>query len=189
MADITKREQILAAAAGIFGETGYHGAKVEDIAVRAGIGKGTIYEYFSSKKELFEETIFHTLEGSFIQATDCVNKKRDPIEKLKVLIDLQVSLLEKDGSTATLFMKNSGDIQTEMLERLIEYREKVLDFISGIIEEGIESGVFRQVDSYLAAVLFMGVMQEAAAVSCSGLKIGDRTLDTMIDYMINGIGT
>ena len=167
---------------------GYHKAKVKEIAVRAGIGKGTVYEYFSSKRELFEETIFHVLEGSFKKASDSVNGKRDPVEKLKALIDLQASLLERDGSAAALFMKNSGDIQTEMLDRLLAHRKKMLDFIVGIIEEGIEKKVFRQVDSYLAAILFMGVLQEAGAISCSGSRISCRTIDSILDYMINGIG-
>jgi TetR/AcrR family fatty acid metabolism transcriptional regulator len=184
----TRKQQILAAASKVFGEMGYHKAKVKDIAVRAGIGKGTVYEYFSSKRELFEETIFHMLEVAFKQASESVDGKRDPVEKLKALIDLQASLLKRDGNAAALFMKNSGDIQTEMLEMLLAHRKRILDLIAGIIEEGIEKEVFRQVDSHLAAILFMGVLQEAGAISCTGSRISCRTIDTILDYMINGIG-
>jgi len=188
MAEVGKRDQILEAAAGVFSKTGYHGARVEDIAIKAGIGKGTVYEYFKSKRELFEETIFHVLEGSFKQAVDSVNRKKTPTEKLKALIDLQASLLKKDGDIAALFMRNPGDIHTEMLDRLLAHREKILGFIASIIEEGIEKGIFRPVDSRLAAVLFMGVLQEAGTISCTGSKVSCQTIDTVLDYLINGIG-
>lgn len=50
-----KRELILAAAQEVFFEKGYHSATSEEIAKRAGIGKGTIYQYFDSKLEIFLE--------------------------------------------------------------------------------------------------------------------------------------
>ena len=48
-----KRDQIIEAAAQVFAQKGYSGAVVADIAVQADIGKGTVYEYFSSKEDLF----------------------------------------------------------------------------------------------------------------------------------------
>jgi TetR/AcrR family fatty acid metabolism transcriptional regulator len=50
-----KRELILAAAQEVFFEKGYHTATSEEIAKRAGVGKGTIYQYFESKQEIFFE--------------------------------------------------------------------------------------------------------------------------------------
>jgi len=48
-----KRERILAAAKSVFAEKGFAGAAVADIATRADIGKGTVYEYYKSKEDLF----------------------------------------------------------------------------------------------------------------------------------------
>ncbi|MDD2573820.1 MAG: TetR/AcrR family transcriptional regulator [Bacillota bacterium] len=188
MIGVGKREQILAAAAEIFSKEGYHNARVEDIAIKAGIGKGTVYEYFKSKKELFEETIFHVLETYLYEALESISGVQDPVDKLKCIIRLQASLLDRKGNIATLFMKNSADIHREMLDRLIAFRQRVIDFIADIIREGIEGGAFRPVDPHLAGILFMGVLQEAGTIHHSGSRINDQTLDTMLDYMINGIG-
>lgn len=188
MAEVGKRDQILEAAAGVFSKTGYHGARVEDIAIKAGIGKGTVYEYFKSKRELFEETIFHVLETYLFEALESISGMQDPADKLKGIIRLQASLLDRKGNIATLFMKNSGDIHREMLDRLIEFRERVIDFIADIIREGIEEGAFRPVDPRLAGILFMGMLQEAGTIHYSGSRINDQTIDTVLDYLINGIG-
>jgi len=48
-----RREQILTAAADVFADKGYHRATIRDIARRAGIADGTIYNYFESKRDLF----------------------------------------------------------------------------------------------------------------------------------------
>ena len=48
-----KRDKIVEAAAQVFSQKGYAGAVVADIAVCAGIGKGTIHQYFKSKEDLF----------------------------------------------------------------------------------------------------------------------------------------
>lgn len=50
-----KREKIIDAAVGVFCETGFDGASMADIAARAGVGKGTLYLYFDSKVELYQQ--------------------------------------------------------------------------------------------------------------------------------------
>src|SRR5438093_5541353 len=54
-------KQILAAALSVFAERGLAAARLEDIAKRAGVSKGTIYLYFPNKEELFREVIRDTL--------------------------------------------------------------------------------------------------------------------------------
>ncbi len=55
---LSKREAIIEAAIQVFSRKGYHNTRIEEIAIQAGAGKGTIYEYFSSKLELFHEVLF-----------------------------------------------------------------------------------------------------------------------------------
>src|SRR5690606_29685722 len=52
-----RREAILAAALDEFAERGFEGARLDDVARRAGIAKGTIYLYFADKESLFQELI------------------------------------------------------------------------------------------------------------------------------------
>lgn len=52
-----RREQVLAAAAGVFSEKGYRNASVADIVDKVGIGRGTFYLYFDSKKDVFLELV------------------------------------------------------------------------------------------------------------------------------------
>ena len=55
--DPEKKKRIIAAAITTFAQKGYAGTRIVEVAHAAGIGKGTIYEYFRSKEELFFETL------------------------------------------------------------------------------------------------------------------------------------
>ena len=57
-----RQEEIIQAAMNVFSKNGFESSKMEDIATEAGIGKGTIYGYFSSKRELFEEMICYNID-------------------------------------------------------------------------------------------------------------------------------
>ena len=57
-----RRDQILEAAAEVFGAAGYHAANVADIIAKAGVARGTFYQYFESKRQLFDELLDDLLE-------------------------------------------------------------------------------------------------------------------------------
>lgn len=183
-----KKEQILKAAAQIFGKNGYHSARIEDIALKADVGKGTVYEYFKSKKQLFEQTITYILEAYLYRIKESVQGIDDPVMKLRKIISSQASMLKKKSGNAPFSTGDSILIHSEMLIKIAAYREKMLDFIADIINEGVEKQVFKEADPYIAAVLFMGLLQETRAIFYGSSKIKDKTLYTMLDYLIEGIG-
>src|SRR5438067_10251616 len=66
--------QILAAALEVFGEHGLAGARLDDIAKRAGLSKGTIYLYFPNKEELFREMVRDIVVGQLEVAERAVRE-------------------------------------------------------------------------------------------------------------------
>src|SRR3954470_2886771 len=60
--------QILAAALSVFGERGLAAARLDDIAKRAGLSKGTIYLYFPNKEELFREMVRQLIVAQLVVA-------------------------------------------------------------------------------------------------------------------------
>jgi len=92
VAPAPKRQQILAAALGVFAEKGFHNAKIEEIAQAAQVGKGTVYEYFQSKKELFQETLKEGVT-SFDNSLDAELALEPTTKgKLRVLIGKSIQL-------------------------------------------------------------------------------------------------
>lgn len=75
-----KREEIVRAAMELIAENGFHGAPMAMIAVRAGVGAGTIYRYFASKEDLINKLYLELeerLHGSLIQGYDAEKSVRE----------------------------------------------------------------------------------------------------------------
>ena len=81
----SKRLEILMAAMQVFARKGVTNSKMAEIAEAAGIGKGTIYEYFASKEDIFGlafQYFFHDVQQKILQTLEGTD---DPIEKLKLI--------------------------------------------------------------------------------------------------------
>ena len=113
-----KRERILEAAVKVFSKKGRSGTKISDIADAAGIGKGTIYEYFQSKDEVFAASFYHFME----KFEDVISRRlfriQDPLEKLRVYFAAWTEILEGD---------------------YLDYLEIVLDFWAEGVRKGEDS--------------------------------------------------
>jgi AcrR family transcriptional regulator len=86
---------ILYAALELFAEKGFNGTTISDIVAKAGISKGLAYNYFSSKKNLLEavcETLLTELDKIF----KAIEQIKDPYQKIKILIDLTFTQIEKE---------------------------------------------------------------------------------------------
>src|SRR5712675_3175914 len=77
----SRPQQIIEAALEVFGECGLANARLQDIADRAGVSKGTIYLYFPNKEELFREMIRQTAVAAIERAerADVPGSPRDQL--------------------------------------------------------------------------------------------------------------
>jgi AcrR family transcriptional regulator len=92
-----KRRQIVDGARQVFLSVGFHGASMNDIARVAGVSKGTLYTYFSSKDELFEAII----RGEFAQSAERLCKFRREGDARDMLKDFGVRLISRMSEPGT----------------------------------------------------------------------------------------
>lgn len=137
-----KRELIIEAAIQEFSQKGYHNTRMEEIAQTAGIGKGTIYEYFDSKLHLFQSMMEDSLQVYYQRLE--TQKSGHPIgERLAFLIETHIRFcLENQELTKVLFgMAEAPD--KELLEWAMAMRKEKLERTRGMLSEGIDKGEFR----------------------------------------------
>ncbi len=182
-----RRDEILEAAARVFGNMGFHRARMEDIALEAGIGKSTIYEYFSSKKQLFDEMISGGLEMFLAHTAEKLENIEDAGEKLRSFVFLHYAFVENYRDMARLIIRSTWETHGDIFDKFMLFRGRVLNFIVQIIEEGMEKGVFREVDPYLAGMLFMGILKEVGIMMHLDKEMDVKALDKMVDYYLHGI--
>jgi len=88
----TTRNLILSTALELFAEQGYKGTSITDIAKKAKVSKGLLYNYFSSKQELMEKVVGILLVE--IESTmKVLDTTKDPFEKIQQLIDVVFDMM------------------------------------------------------------------------------------------------
>ena len=146
--------QILEAAREVFGEHGLAASRLDDIAKRAGLSKGTIYLYFPNKEELFREMVRQMVVSQIEQSEQELNAKNESATDLLTQFLRSYWRFIRSPQFAPLFRLIHAEIHSfPDLARF--YAEEVIArvhrLIAAIITRGIESGEFRELDPKVAA--------------------------------------
>ena len=186
-----KRQLIMDAALQVFVENGYEKTKIIDVARTAGIGKGTVYEYFESKEDLFccilEEyceyykdavrTILSDRKGDSCQETLLA------LIRMENELKLQVRLKSLNPVQLLTEFTNFPGLKQAVRE-MLKFK---FDTVCGLLQEGVDSGEFRQFNIPLATTALLGAgsaidMPLVAAESLAGV-----TEENLLDLLICGL--
>lgn len=158
----TKRDMILETSYDLFLNKGYWDTKIIDIADAAGIGKGTVYEYFESKDEIFFELFKTKVASGYENLSELLEKKIPCEKKLEEYIDIELANTSKYAINKSflidLMMKSDAFRNPALIESIHELVKKKFSILLGIIKEGIATGGFRKMDPELAAISVMGAI-------------------------------
>jgi len=165
-----KRLAILKAAFAVVTEHGYSDTKMDEVAHRAGVAKGTVYLYFKDKPAVYIGLVDWLLEQGLATITDVMARPVSPRRKLEELFSSWASgVMSNPGVMALLSMENFDQTSTVMKrfkKHVLPHVLEMQDAIAGIVKQGIERGEFRPVDAHAAAQMYMSafhaVMQSAA---------------------------
>lgn len=158
-----KREKIVKAAARLFARKGFFNTSVAEIAAEAGVGKGTIYEYVSSKEDLFFAVFEWVSESSWTQARIGLSALSGPAsEKIQAVGRSVIRQWEGMEEYYTLVMEFWCATTSSSLRDRFKgvFHQMYKDFrrlVSGLILEGIERGEFRDdIDPESVAAALVG---------------------------------
>ena len=160
----SKRIRILDAAMIIFSKEGINKGTIASIAKQADVGKGTIYEYFKSKEEIFEVILDVFFQNMFLD-WEKINKIEMPIiKKLEKIFDYTfeyLSSIDKHNNNQLIIIIEIMlyVIRKDMKETTQINLAKILRKFYGIIEptikKGVEEEILRDIDSeYFTFLLF-----------------------------------
>ena len=85
-----KKMEILHAAMQVFAKNGVVKTKIIDIATTAGVGKGTIYEYFRSKEEIFASAYIYFFQMMESMVREGLSKEDDPLKQLELVLSISL---------------------------------------------------------------------------------------------------
>lgn len=188
-------QELTAAALSLFVEKGFAATRLDEVAARAGVSKGTLYLYFDNKEALFkaviQEGIVPALEAGEAMLAEC----DDPALLLRQILH---GWWQRIGSTELggipkLMMAEAGNFP----ELAAFYDEAVIQrgmrLVRTVVERGIARGVFRPLELdnlgavLIAPLLHLALWRHSFASCCGRHTDVERYLDTYFQIVFNGL--
>ena len=192
--------ELLAAALDLFVEKGFAATRVEEVAARAGVSKGTLFLYFASKDELFKAVVRENISGRFPQ--------------------WNVAIEAFDGGTAdmlryamTLWWERLGNTKASGITKLMLseaknfpelaafYQQEVMqpahELVRRILQRGVDRGEFAPMNmqytvyAVLSPMLFLQMMMHASPACCDGTQaaqlVPEDFLAAQVQTLLDGL--
>jgi len=140
----SRREELLAIAAGLFAERGFKNTTVRDIADAAGILSGSLYHHFDSKESMVDE-LLDTFQTELWKKYDAIEASDlSPKAKLEAIVRASFEAIGEHRNEVAIFQSDGLYLATfERFGYLIERNRKFRTLWTGLLEAGVASGELR----------------------------------------------
>lgn len=183
------RQAILEAAIRIFGRLGFSATKIADIAAEAGVATGTLYNYFSSKEDIFLSILDDGRERLGAELEQRA-KIEDPLIRMRELVRVMFEFLEEHGVLFTIYMQIGGNpthFRCEANEGDEAFRQFILAQFTAALREAGER--VRQDYPPQTLAMALGGLVNGAVIHWveGGCQPGLRAqTDTIMDLFLHG---
>ena len=152
-----REDEILAAAARIFREKGYHGASIRDIADSVGLLKGSLYHYIRSKEELLARLFDGALEGTVRELETIAAREATPSDRLREMVKTYVRAVTANLDAVGLYLREWRALPAPELARLRARRRAMRALFEDVIGEGMRKREFASADAKISALAILGM--------------------------------
>jgi len=161
---------ILESALELFSQKGYENTTMEEIARKAELSKGLLYFYFVSKEEIFIKIVEEAYDNLLKKLKDVKEKKLDPLSKLIKFIEIEIDFYAKNKSLHNIIVSLMGgyilkDMEEKHKRVFIERHREEGKILEAIIEEGVKSRYFRDLDTEIMGFSLIGIFHSLLKLS------------------------
>lgn len=150
--------RIIAAAKDVFAEEGFAGARVDEIAHRAGVNKATLYYHIGDKQALYAEVIHDVIGATGQKIAEEIARMTDPEEKLRIYIRSLTETISRNPEIPRIMMRELASGGQNLPDVFFQDLALVFATITGIVEDGVRSGVFVETIPLLVHLMTMGAI-------------------------------
>jgi len=187
------RLAIMTAAIRLFGEQGYEKTSIEDLASVAGIGKTTIYGYFSTKQEIFQAFCDEEVESSFSFLRESVDPEAPLLEQLVTLFMLQFQFVTENREFGRHLLREMAFPKSRS-ESSLEHTQRYLDTLEELLERARDKGQVKPTALLPTAsasfyMLYLGTLSGWYNGHMPDLQAVEESLRRLFQQALEGIGS
>jgi len=163
---------ILDAATAVFAEAGFAGARVDEIARRAGINKAMIYYHIGDKKALYTSVLHRVFRKTTVTISYDIRDDFSPEEKLSTYINNMTSAIENNPHIPPIMLRELASGGKSFPALVAEDFSTLLSTLYGILKEGVDKGVFIEVPPLILHLMIVGTFVLSKRVEALTEQIG-----------------
>ncbi|MHC5019331.1 MAG: TetR/AcrR family transcriptional regulator [Planctomycetota bacterium] len=186
-----RRAQIRDCAVHCFAEQGYHATSVADIVQAAGVAQGTFYNYFESKRAIFDDV----LDGLLVELQAAARPvaldegSAEPMAQLRANVERVLAILLGQADVTKLLLSEAVGLDAEADAKLRAFYRRLLDLLGSALQWGQQLGLTRGGDPQLQARMVLGCCKE---VVVHLLELGVRRpapdlVEQVLKYNLKGL--
>jgi AcrR family transcriptional regulator len=189
-----KRQLLVQAAADVFASHGFTATRIADIATAAGVGKGTVYEYFSSKEELFF-AVFEWIDEQFRQGVDrAIAEPAAAHDQLRAMLMASAEIVSDHRELLAMNLdfwaaSRGSAFEQRFTDACHSVYQKYRGIVAGVIRRGQAEGDFRRdLDADGVATLVVSAL-DGLGVQCwfDGAIDPQRAIGSFTDALCGGL--
>lgn len=185
-----KREKILEAAAELFATKHYHEVMMDDVAKLISVAKGTVYNYFPSKEELYFTIMRTKMENLLSILKQKIEPEKNNIDSLRAFVVHLYMFMMKHRRFFLIYQRETLNKQNSFCEDLLSLEKQMKQMIMQIISRGEKEGVFRKVNEEFATSLVFGSIYGAVQRGINNnLQLEDamKEKEEVFDFILHGL--
>ena len=183
------RHRIFQAATQLFLRQGFHETSMRQIARVVGMGKSTLYDYFSNKEDILLFFVEQEMTVINKAASDIAAQDLNAPEKLRRMLQVQWAYVSTNQELAALLTREVSRLGAEATRWVVQKRMEYRRILEQIVQQGITEGTFRVVDPTLAASALHSLitMPFYDWLRRRGGDTGELIADALVDLFLHGI--
>lgn len=184
------QREILDAAAALFRAQGYADTSLGDVAAYVGIGRTTLYEYFSDKDDLLASVVEDRIPDLMDQLVADIPSDIPVADRLGELMIRGIDYVSSDDDLGSMLMRETPRLSRDAQARIRATHQRLLDEITELCREGIARGEFRPYDPETAGRLVFANLWSASQAlihDADAKQKRHEAADVLVRFVLGGL--
>jgi AcrR family transcriptional regulator len=181
------RDDILRAAEAVVTRHEYHQVQMDQVAEACGVGKGTLYRYFPSKRALYLAVVFEGIARLRVELEAALAAADAPARRIELIVRRTLAYFWDRRFFFALIHRHEPQRDGDAREWLRQ-REQLALLVAQTVEKAIAVGQVRRVDARIAAEMLLGMIRGANRYRLRGDRLED-LVGFIVGVFMRGVGT
>ena len=160
-----RRKNMLDAALKLFAAKGYEGTSMQEISALSEFSIGTLYNFFSTKEELYLTLIEEKFRESHQWIKERVSRRTGSLARVEAAVEALLTFMENNREFFNLFLSihllpDRSKVNKGIYQKIIKYYEKHIEYFCGLMKECVREGVLKDYEPSELAMALIGITNE-----------------------------